>query len=85
MSFMRMLTLSLLALTLFGCSKLTMENYAQLKVGQSYEEVTAIIGPPARCDEVLGVRQCLWGDEQKGIRVGFAAGKALAFSANNLK
>jgi hypothetical protein len=73
---------------LFGltaCSKLTLENYGKLKVGQSYEDVVAVLGNPARCDESLGIRQCLWGDEAKGVRVGFAAGKALAFSANNLK
>lgn len=75
----------LMTLMLLGCSKLSMENYAKLKVGQDYGEVTAILGDPARCDESLGIRQCLWGDENKGVKVGFAAGKALAFSANNLK
>lgn len=68
-----------------ACSRLNMENYAKLKVGQSYDEVVAIIGDPTRCDETLGIRQCQWGSEEKGIRVGFAAGKALAFSAQNLK
>lgn len=76
---------AVLVLGLAACSKLTMENYAKLKVGQSYEEVTAIIGQPARCDEAIGIRQCVWGDETKGVRVGFAAGKALAFNAVNLK
>lgn len=79
------LTLVIFALALVGCSKLTMENYGKLKVGQSYEEVTALLGNPTRCDESLGIRQCIWGDENKGAKVGFAAGKALAFSANNLK
>ena len=82
---MKTLLAVLLVLGLAACSKLTMENYAKLKVGQSYEEITAIIGQPSRCDEAIGIRQCVWGDETKGIRIGFAAGKALAFNAVNLK
>ncbi len=72
-------------LLIAGCSKLTMENYSKLKVGQSYEEVVGVLGEPKRCDEAIGVRQCLWGDESRGVKVGFAAGKALAFTATNLK
>jgi hypothetical protein len=74
-----------LGLTVIGCGRLTMENYAKLKVGQSYEEVTEILGNPSRCDETIGIRQCVWGDDSKGVKVGFAAGKALAFNAHNLK
>jgi len=74
-----------LVFALAACSKLNMENYQRLKVGQSYDEVVAIVGQPARCDELLGVRQCQWGDDNRNIRVGFVAGAALTLSAHNLK
>ncbi|WP_186410261.1 hypothetical protein, partial [Candidatus Propionivibrio aalborgensis] len=54
---------------------ISIENYNKLQIGQSYDEVRQLIGEPARCDEVLGVRSCVWGDEQHGISVSFVAGK----------
>lgn len=66
-------------------SQLSLENYNKLKVGQSYDEVKRVIGDPARCDEALGVRTCVWGDEQRGISVNFFAGKVLLLSARSLK
>jgi hypothetical protein len=66
-------------------SQLSLENYNKLKVGQSYDEVKQVIGDPARCDEALGVRTCVWGDEQRGISVNFFAGKVLLLSARSLK
>ncbi len=66
-------------------SPLSLENYNKLKVGQSYDEVKQVIGDPARCDEVLGVRTCVWGDETRGISVNFVAGKVLLLSARSLK
>lgn len=82
---MRLPLLILSALILAACSKVTMDNYNRLKVGQGYDEIVAVLGQPARCDEVLGVRHCLWGDEQRNVKIGFVAGKALTMSANNLK
>jgi hypothetical protein len=83
----RLLLLAAFALAAVGCSKVNMENYARLKTGQSYDEVVAILGKPARCDEMLGVRQCIWGEEKQGpgITVGFVGTAALTMSANNLK
>jgi hypothetical protein len=71
-------------LLLAGCSKLSMENYNQLKVGMSYQEVTAIIGDAKSCEEVIGTRSCVWGDDNKGIKAGFVADKAIAFSHKGL-
>ena len=65
-------------------SKLSLENYNRLKVGQSYEEVRQIVGDPAHCDETLGVRTCQWGDSSRGIRVNFAVDKVVLMSAENL-
>ena len=46
---------------LVACSsKVSLENYGKLRTGQSYEDVTKILGDPARCDEVLGIRTCVW-------------------------
>ena len=52
-----------LALLLCACSKLTMENYAKLKVGLAYEEVKGLLGEPAQCSEAIGIRACQWGDQ----------------------
>lgn len=73
-----------LILVLLGCSKLTLENYNRIEPGMSYEEVTKLIGSPAKCDDVMGLRNCAWGDEKKSINVTFAAGKVLLFSSSNL-
>ncbi|HBU29483.1 MAG: hypothetical protein A2X71_09985 [Thiobacillus sp. GWE1_62_9] len=74
-----------LLLTMLGCSKLTLENYSKITVGMQYDEVSRLIGPPDECDDVMGVRNCLWGDETRSVNVSFVAGKVLLFSSNNLK
>lgn len=85
-SLLRIATLALLSAVLAACgSQLSLENYNKLKVGQSYDEVKQVIGDPARCDEMLGVRTCVWGDEQRGISVNFVAGKVMLLSARSLK
>ncbi|MBK1681295.1 hypothetical protein CKO20_13035 [Rhodocyclus tenuis] len=74
------------ALLLAACAdRLSLDNYNKLQVGQSYDEVKQIIGDPARCDEAIGVRNCVWGDEQHGISASFVGGKVLLLSANKLK
>ncbi len=85
-SLLRLAVLALSGILLAACgSKLSLENYSKLQVGQSYDEVQRIIGEPTRCDELLGVRTCVWGDEQHGISVNFVAGKVLLLSARSLK
>lgn len=74
-----------LLLMLLGCSKLTLENYSKISVGMRYEEVTALIGTPDKCDDVMGLRNCVWGDEKRSINVTFAGDKVLVFSSTNLK
>lgn len=83
---LRSAVFALSASLLAACgSQLSMDNYNKLKVGQSYEDVKKIIGEPTRCDETIGVRTCVWGDEQKGISIGFAVGQVMLLSAKNLK
>lgn len=74
-----------LLLAMLGCSKLTLENYDKITTGMTYEEVTQLIGTPEQCDDVLGVRNCTWGDEKRSVSVSFVGGKVLLFSSSNLK
>lgn len=79
------IVVSLVSLLLTACGKLNMENYNQLKVGMSYQQVSGIIGDADSCDEVLGTRSCVWGKDEQQIRAGFVADKAIAFSHKGLK
>lgn len=74
-----------LVLAMLGCSRLTLENYSQISVGMRYDEVTRLIGSPDRCDDVMGVRTCRWGDDKQSIHVNFVGGKVLLFSSSNLR
>jgi hypothetical protein len=74
-----------LLLLLLGCSKLTLENYNKIAVGMNYDEVTALLGSPAKCDDVMGVRNCLWGDDKHSVNVSFVGGKVMLYSSSNLK
>ena len=82
---MKKLVATGLLLTLLGCSKLTLENYNKIEPGMSFEEVTQLIGEPAKCDDVMGMRSCSWGDEKRSVNVTFAADQVLLFSSNNLR
>ncbi len=84
-------TLSRLALVIVSglavaaCSKVNAENYARIKVGMDYKDVTAAIGNPASCSDTAGFKVCKWGDEKSGITVRFAADKVVVHSADNIK
>lgn len=69
---------------LMGCSKLTIENYDKLETGLAYEKVVDILGSPAACDEILGIKSCRWGDEKQKIIVNFVGGKVILTSAENI-
>jgi len=81
----RMIAALSLLVILPGCSKLTMDNYAKIKMGVEYSEVVKILGKPDNCSEALFVRNCVWGNEQKNITVNFAGGKVLLFTSRNIK
>lgn len=73
------------ALSLSACSKLTSENYEQLKMGMSLAEVESVLGGADECSETLGTKSCIWGDENgTHIKVSFVADNAATFSNNGL-
>ncbi len=69
---------------LAACNKLTVENYDKLKTGMPYEEVKRILGAPAKCSEVLGIKQCVWGDDKRHIDVSFVGDQAVVFNGENI-
>lgn len=72
-------------LILFGCSKLTLENYRKITVGMHYDEVTRLIGEPEKCDDVMGIRSCTWGSGKPSVHVSFVADQVLLYSSSNLE
>jgi hypothetical protein len=80
-----MIMLPVLLALLFGCSKLTVDNYAKLKVGIEYSEVVRILGKPDSCSEALFVKNCVWGNEQKNITVNFLGDKVMLSTSRNIK
>lgn len=85
---LKLTILSLVAACLmfvFGCSKLTAENYNRLKVGMDYKEVVEVFGEAEECSSAIGIKKCTWGDERKFIKVNFAGDKVVLFSKRGLK
>ena len=82
----RLMMAIVVLLLLSACSKLTMENYDQLKTGMEYDEVVDIIGSPDSCSEKFGTRSCIWGDsEGSHIKAQFLKSTAILFTHNKLK
>ncbi|MDF3125492.1 outer membrane protein assembly factor BamE [Rheinheimera sp. 1928-s] len=77
----------LLAALLFvgACSKLTQDNYDQVKAGMTYQEVTDILGTATHCDEAVGTKSCRWGDDEKNIKITFLADRATVFSNQGIQ
>ena len=80
-----LLVLMALIFLLTGCSKLTQESYRMLKVGQTYDEVIAILGKPDSCSDALFVKSCTWGNETKNINVNFMADNVLITTSKNIR
>ena len=77
--------LLLLPVFLYGCSKVTSQNYNQLKAGMSYQAVIDILGTPESCSEQFKAQSCLWGNEKKYIRGTFVAEKLVLYSSEGLE
>jgi hypothetical protein len=70
---------------LAACSKLTADNYARIKAGMEYKEVTGILGTPDRCDDFAGFKACTWGEAKSHVTVRFAGEKVILHSAENIR
>lgn len=81
----RVAVVALAAACAAACSKINAENYAKIKTGMSYGEVTAVLGSPASCDDTAGFKACKWGDAKSGISVRFVADKVALHSAENIR
>ena len=81
---MRWIVAVIFVLIVAGCTKLTMENYNKLEGGMTYNEVVNIIGSPDKCSDLMGMRNCVWGNEKRSATVTFAGDRVLFFSANNM-
>ncbi|MBW3140123.1 outer membrane protein assembly factor BamE [Ferrimonas balearica] len=76
---------ALAVLLLAGCSKLTQENYDKIEMGMSKTEVEAILGGADKCEQAMGTESCVWGNDDKQIKVGFAGDNAVLFTSKGLK
>ena len=72
-------------LSLLACSKLSNENYAKIKIGMPFSEVTALLGTPTRCDDMMGVKSCRWGDDKRNITINFVADQVVLHTAENIR
>lgn len=72
------------ALFLSACSKVTQENYDKVETGMSRADVELILGKATNCSQALGTASCVWGDDNKYIKVKFVADNAALISANGL-
>lgn len=75
----------LIALAAAGCSRLTAANYEKLRMGMSYAEVKGLLGEPASCSDLLGAKQCRWGDETRHVSVSFVGDQVILFAAENVR
>jgi hypothetical protein len=72
-------------LLLTGCSKINQENYNKLEIGMKYSEVVTILGKATNCNEALGTKSCIWGNESKNITVNFIGDTCAIFSNTGLQ
>ena len=71
-----LLTLSF-CMTLLACSK--------LNNGMPFNEVTALLGSPTRCDDVMGVKSCRWGDDKRNVTINFVGDQVILHAAENIR
>ena len=77
---------AIVTLTLLtGCSKLTKENYDQVKMGMEYDEVVTLLGKPSTCTESIGIKNCEWKSGDKKVLISFIGDNVTIFSSENVK
>ena len=50
----------------------------------SYGEVVSLLGKADECNGAIGLKSCMWGNEKKHIKVGFAGDNVVVFTGNGL-
>lgn len=73
------------SLALAACSKVNVDNYNKLRVGQTYNEVQTLLGKPTRCSDLMTAKNCTWGDDKRYINVSFVADSVVLFGSENLR
>ncbi|MCC5854421.1 MAG: DUF3862 domain-containing protein [Idiomarina sp.] len=68
---------AMIILTACGDRKLTRSNYNLIDVGMRYSEVTNILGEPTWCDDMQRPNECMWGKEEKHIKVYFISRRVI--------
>lgn len=81
---MKKLLIGSLLVLLAACSRVNMESYDQIKTGMSYAEVKKVLGEADKCEDKLANTQCIWGNEEKHIKVNFVADAAVYFDHKGL-
>lgn len=81
---MRYLVVIFSILLLTACSKVTQENYNQLKSGMSQVEAEGLLGSADMCTETLGTKTCTWGNDRKNITINFVGDNVLVISNKGL-
>lgn len=81
---MRKWLITSLLLLVAACSKVNMESYDQIKTGMSYAEVKKVLGEADTCEEKLANTRCIWGNDDKHIKVNFVADAAVYFDHKGL-
>ena len=71
-------------LWIVGCSKISTENYNQLKIGMRYDEVVSLLGKADQCDGAIGLKNCTWGNKDRYIQVSFGGDRVIVFSGHGL-
>ncbi|PAY02846.1 DUF3862 domain-containing protein [Pseudoalteromonas sp. HM-SA03] len=72
-------------LTLAGCSKINLENYNKIEVGMDKTEVENILGSADKCEEKTLHTNCIWGSEDKHIKVTLLSDKVTLYSKKGLE
>ena len=74
---MRVGIILILLLIMLGCSKVSQENYEQIRTGMGYDAVVAVLGKPNSCESVGMATSCVWGSVSKHIKIRFVADKVV--------
>lgn len=50
-----------------------------------FNEVTALLGSPTHCDDVMGVKSCRWGDDKRNVTINFVGDQVILHAAENIR